>query len=183
MTLSFKTQASLIVCAVLAFPLAQAQTLGKASYQEGKERISANYKTERAACAALTANARDVCVEEGRAKQKVARAELEYRYTGTPRDENRVIVAKAEAAYAVAKEKCDDKAGNAKSVCLKEAKAAEVQVLADAKMAREIGTATTTNVDDKREAQFKLESQKCSGMADDAKSACMTAVMSRFGKT
>ena len=37
----------------------------------------------------------------------------------------KVLVAKAESAYAVAKERCDDKSGNAKDVCVKEAKAVE----------------------------------------------------------
>ena len=36
------------------------------------------------------------------------------------------VFAKADATYNVAKEKCDDKAGNAKDVCVQEAKAIEV---------------------------------------------------------
>ena len=44
-----------------------------------------------------------------------------------------VTIAKAEADYRVAKEKCDDSAGNAKDVCLKEAKAAEAAAKAEAK--------------------------------------------------
>lgn len=39
------------------------------------------------------------------AKEKVARAELEYSYTGKPGDQTKVLVAKAKSAYAVAKEK------------------------------------------------------------------------------
>jgi hypothetical protein len=42
-------------------------------------------------------------------------------------------VAKAEADYRVAKERCDDQAGNVKDVCLEEAKAAEAAAKADAK--------------------------------------------------
>jgi hypothetical protein len=36
-------------------------------------------------------------------------------------------MAKVDADYAVAKEKCDDFSGNAKDVCVKEAKAAQVK--------------------------------------------------------
>jgi len=42
-------------------------------------------------------------------------------------------VAKAEADYSVAIEKCDDKVANDKDVCVKEAKAAKVHQIADAK--------------------------------------------------
>jgi osmotically-inducible protein OsmY len=70
---------------------------------------------------------------EARGKQKVAKAELEA--TNKPGDKARyaVSVARAEADYAVAKEKCDDKAGNDKKVCVKDAKAAETRAKTDAK--------------------------------------------------
>jgi hypothetical protein len=38
----------------------------------------------------------------------------------------------------VAKEKCDDQAGNARDVCRKEAKAVETKALADAKMGKQM---------------------------------------------
>jgi hypothetical protein len=37
--------------------------------------------------------------------------------------------------------RCDDRAGNAKDVCVKEAKAVEVRALADAKLGKQIGEA------------------------------------------
>ena len=49
-----------------------------------------------------------------------------------------VLVARAEATYAVARERCDDKAGNVKDVCVTEAKANESKALAEAKMGKEI---------------------------------------------
>jgi hypothetical protein len=45
-------------------------------------------------------------------------------------------MAKAEADYDVAKEKCDDQSGNAKDVCKKDAKAAFTSAKADAKSTR-----------------------------------------------
>lgn len=55
--------------------------------------------------------------------EKVALAEIEYGYTGKAADANKVLVAKAESVYAVAKERCDDQSGNAKSSCVAAAKA------------------------------------------------------------
>ncbi len=127
---------ALIVAALLALPVAQAATMTRDDYKTGKDRISADYKADKAACAPMAGNAKDVCVEEAKAKEKVARAELEYSYTGKPADQTKVMEVKAKTAYDVAKEKCDDKKGNDKDVCVKEAKAARTKALADIKMGK-----------------------------------------------
>ena len=116
------------------------------------------------------------------AKDKVALAELEYGYTGKAADRNKVAVMKAESAYAVAKERCDDLAGNAKDVCVKEAKAVETKALADAKMGQEIGAAKKDAAADKRDAEYNVAIQKCDALAGDAKSSCVAAAKTEFGK-
>ena len=110
-----------------------AQGMSKDEYKGGKDKIAADYKSAKAGCDSLLANAKDVCMAEAKGKQKVAKAELEA--SNKPSDKTRytVSIAKAEADYAVAKEKCDDKAGNDKTICVKEAKAAEARAKADAK--------------------------------------------------
>jgi hypothetical protein len=182
MNIFFTLKASLVVAAMLMLPMAQAATMTKADYQAGKTRISTAYKADTAACAPLSANAKDICIEEAKAKEKVARAELEYGYTGKSSDQNKVSVAKAEWAYAVAKEKCDDKAGNDKDVCLKEAKAIEIKALADAKMGKKIGEAKRDATEDKRDADYKVAVEKCDAMAGDAKANCIAAAKAKFGK-
>ena len=183
MTNVFNFKASLIVAGMLALPLAQAATMTKDAYKSGKDGISAQYKTDKAACAPMSANAKDICQEEAKAKEKVARAELEYGYTGKARDGTKVREVKAKTAYAVAKEKCDDQAGNAKDVCRKEAKAVEVKALADAKMAKQVGEARTDAAVDKRDADYKVAAEKCDALAGDAKTSCMNAAKAKFGKT
>ena len=79
------------------------------------------------------ANAKDVYMADAKGKEKVAKAELEARYKPSEKACYAVSVANAEADYAVAKEECDDKAGNDKKVCVKEANAAEARAKADAK--------------------------------------------------
>lgn len=174
---------SLLMAGVLALPLAQAADMNKADYDAAKARIGAAYKAERSACDAQTANAKDVCVEEAGAKQKVARAELEYGYSAKPADQAKLQVAKAEAAYAVAKEKCDDKAGNAKDVCVQQAKAVETKALADAKMGEQIGEAKVDASDAKRDADYKVAVEKCDAMAGDAKASCLSTAKAAFGKS
>ncbi len=183
MNTHFNFKASLVVAAMLVLPLAQATTLAKADYKAGKDHISADYKADKAACAPLTANAKDICIEEAKAKEKVTRAELEYSYTGKAKDQNKVLVAKAEAGYAVAKEKCDDKTGNDKDVCVKQAKAVEVAALADAKLGKKIGEAKKDAAEDKRDADYKVAAEKCDAMTGDAKASCINAAKAKFGKT
>src|SRR5659263_188175 len=149
-------KSSLIFAALLSLSMAQAATISKDEYKADKTRISAEYKTDKAACATLKANAKDICVQEAKAKEKVARAELEYSYSGKAGDQTKVLVAKAKSAYAVAKEKCDDKAGNDKGVCVEEAKAVEAKALADAKMGKKIGEAKKEATEDKRDADYKV---------------------------
>ena len=174
--------AALLAGLLLASPAADAATMSKADYQAGKTRIRADYKADKAACASRTANAKDICIEEAKAKEKVARAELEYGYTGKPTDQTKVQVAKAEAAYAVAKERCDDQAGNAKDVCVKEAKAAETRALADAKMGKEIGEAKKDAAADKLDASYKVALEKCDALAGDAKTQCVASAKRQFGQ-
>ncbi len=180
-TLTFK--ASLIAAALLAWPLAQSAPMTKADYDASKSRISTDFKSSKAACATLSGNAKDVCVEQAKAREKVALAELEYGYTGKAADQTKVLEAKAKSSYAVAKEKCDDLAGNAKDVCVKEAQAVEAKALADAKLGKQVSEARSDANADKRDADYKVAAEKCDALAGEAKSGCIAAAKARFGKS
>lgn len=177
-------KASWLTAALLALPLVQAQAadLSKTHYNAEKTRISADYQAERSACSMQAGNAKDICVEAAAAKQKVSLAELQYIYTGKAADETKLKTVRAEAAYAVAKEKCDDRAGNAKDVCVQEAKAVEAKALADAKMSRQIGEANVDAGEAKRDADYKVATEKCDAMAGDSKASCLGAAKAGFGK-
>jgi len=127
-----------------------AQTQSKAEYKAAKETISTQYKADKTACAAMSGNAKDVCNEEAKGREFIAKAELEAKYSPTDKHRNEVLVAKADAAYEVAKEKCDDLGGDAKSACVKEAKSAHAAALADAKAAEKNAEARKDAVSDKR---------------------------------
>lgn len=178
---AFKT--SLVLATLAWLPLAQAANLSKDEYKAGKDRIAAQYKTAKAACAPMTGNAKDICQEEAKATDKVALAELEVNHTGSASDQKKLAKVKADTAYDVAKERCDDKTGNDKDVCVKEAKAVHVKALADQKMAKEVGEARQDAMADKRDADYKVAAEKCDAMSGDAKTACVTAAKARFGKT
>ncbi len=177
---NFNFKVSLIVAAVLLLPMAQAATISKAEYKADKARISEEYKTGKAACNSQAGNAKDICVEEAKGKEKVARAELEYSYSGKSKDQTKVLVAKAKSTYDVAKQKCSDKAGNDKDVCVQEAKASETAALADAMVGKQIHEATKEADEDKRNADYKVAVEKCNSLAGDAKANCITAAKAKY---
>lgn len=108
--------------------------MSKVEYKTAKEGISAQYSADKTACGASMGNAKDICIEEAKGREKIARAELEVGYNPSDKRSYAVRLAKADAAFAVAKEKCDDTTGNAKDVCRKEANSLHVAAKAEAKL-------------------------------------------------
>lgn len=175
--------ASLLLGACLASPMAGAATMAKPDYTASKERIKATEKSERDACKTSTGNAKDVCTEEAKSKAKVGLADLEYAYTAKPRDQAKIAEVRADSTYAVAKERCDDQTGNAKDVCLKEAKAVQTKAKADAKMNMKVAEVRKDGNQDKRDADYKVASERCGAMAGAPKDACVAEAKARYGKS
>lgn len=183
---------------------AVAGATSKVEYKAAKERISTTYKSDSSTCRTMTGNAKDICSEEAKGRERVARAELEASYSPSDKHRYEVGVAKANAAHAVAKERCDDLAGNAKDVCRKEAKAAYVAAKANAKVAAKTADAnatarektadadatareTTTRVREdaaveKRDAAYAVAKEKCDALVDDANANCVKEAKTRYGQ-
>jgi hypothetical protein len=191
-----KLMISLFAAAGLAFAgvAGAAGTMSRDAYNAEKDRIEAAYKQDKKACDSMSGNAKDVCVEQAKAKEKIAKADAEASYKGTEDARHDARIARAEANYAVAKEKCDDLSGNQKDVCVKEAKAAEVKAKADAKVAQvstdanrqastERAEVRRDAAEDKREAEYKVAVERCDAMSGNAKDQCVREAKSRFGKT
>ena len=175
MKLQSPLRASLIIAAMMVAATAQSATMSKADHNAAKTSISAQYKADKAACSELKNNAKDVCQVEAKGKQNVALAELQHGYSGKPADQTKLLKARAQADYALAKEKCDDLAGNAKDVCVKEAKAVETKALVDAKTNKDVAEIKTDAAQEKRDADYAVAAEKCDAMAGDAKSNCIAA--------
>ena len=98
-----------------------------------EEKIEAQAKADKAKCDALKDNAKDVCMAEAKAKEKIAKAELDAKNKPSQRAQRKVAEMKAEGEYEVAKEKCDDMKGDEKNACQKQAKTKHDQAKADIK--------------------------------------------------
>ena len=154
----------------------------KAAYKAAKDSATETYKSARAKCDALSANSKDVCVEEAKAAEKRSKAEAQAQYKNTPRAHMKARIAAADADYAVAKEKCDDQSGNAKDVCRKEAKAVHTKAVVDAKSSKKIGEVKSEATDDKRDADYQAAIEKCDSLAGSAKESCVSTNKSKYGK-
>ena len=182
MNFSTTLKASAIAVSMMLAGGAQATALSKSEYKQAKERAEASYKSEKANCGAMSGNAKDICIEEAKGHERVAKAEAEYSYSKKGKDLVALNKAKVESNYKVAKERCDDQNGNAKDVCVKEAKATRDKGMADIKANKEIGEARKDAADTKRDADYKVAAEKCDAMSGDAKSTCVKSAKSQYGK-
>ena len=124
-----------------------------------------------------------MCEEKAEAKEKVALAELTYNHTGKASDAQKLAKVRADTDYSVAKETCDDSSGNAKDVCMQQAKTNHVKALADIKVSEKSGDAMADAQTEKRNADYKLAAEKCDSLAGDAKDSCVKAAKMRYGKS
>ena len=196
--------AALCAAISLAFcTVAAAADMSKDQYKSGIDTINAQYKQDRAACKSFAANAKDICVAQAKGKQNVAKAQLEDGYKPTSKTRYDLAIANAKANYAVAMERCDDKAGNDKDVCVKQAKASQVAARADASAqlktananqdARDTSSAARNKAGQKtnaanqdaaaakRDADYAVAKEKCDAFAGDAKDNCLKEAKGRFG--
>jgi len=135
---------SIAVALAFASGVAQAQnTTARQVKNADEDRIEAEYKAAKAKCDTMKDNAKDICQKEAKGKEKIAKAELDAKTNPTPANQRKVQEAKADAAYDVAKERCDDMKGNEKDACQKQAKASHERAKADIKRADSKATGTS----------------------------------------
>ena len=143
---------------------AMAQGISKSEYKAAEKNIGAEYKSAKANCASLAGNAKNVCIAEAKGKEGVAKAELKTRYKPSRQSDYDITVAKAQADYLVAKEKCGDRAGKAKGLCVKEAKTALKRARSDAK--EQLFLSLRSSIKAKESAKLVAKEQLKSSGAD-----------------
>lgn len=172
---------------------AQAATT-KSEYKAAKDQAQATYKVDKAKCDSLAGNAKDICQVEAKAQKMRAEADAKAAYKNDRDAWYDQKVAHADADYLVAKEKCDDLAGNEKDLCQEQAKAAYTKAKADAKAAhksaeaqsearKETSAARKDAAEDKRDADYKVALERCDSLAGDAKDQCVRHAKQMFHKS
>lgn len=162
--------------------VAGAANISPAAYDGARKELKTTYQAEREACKQMSGNAKDVCEDTVEGKEKVAMAHLQYQRSGDAKDMAKVVEARYDARYEVAKEMCDDQAGNAKDVCLAKAKADHDKAKADAKLKKSSTEARSDAADVKAKADYKVASERCDAMSGNAKDACVASARARYGQ-
>ncbi|MBX3659056.1 MAG: hypothetical protein KF740_11525 [Ramlibacter sp.] len=164
--------------------------MSKDEFTAQKDRIEADYKAGKERCASLKANARDICLSEAKGVEKVAKADLEARYKPSASANEKLALARADAAYDTARERCDDLAGNAKDVCIKDAKAAHVSARGAAKVGATRAEGAHQTADARKDAEadtlaarYDAAVERCDALAGQARVGCVNDAKRRFGKT
>ena len=173
---------ALLAVALCATGITAYASITKEEHKAAVQNAEMSYKNAKAACASLAGNAKDVCVGEAKVQMTYAVAKTDGEFKNTPKAiyDGRKDVATAE--YDLAKIKCDALAGNAKDVCIKEAKAVEVRAQADAKAGTKISEARADASDAKSTANYKVAIEKCDTFSGDAKDSCVKDAKLRFNK-
>jgi hypothetical protein len=178
----------------VAKPVVPMAPISKDAYDTAIKNADAQAKMDKDACAPRTANAKDICLAEANGKEMIAKADAEAAYKATPGARQGARDARAQATYNVSKEKCDDLAGNAKDVCVKEADAVLVKAKGDAKVDRvtadvqqdaaaKQAEARKDAAADKRNADYKVAIEKCDALAGATKDTCISNAKVQYGKS
>ncbi|MDD4928312.1 MAG: hypothetical protein PHP85_03415 [Gallionella sp.] len=123
--------AAMLAVSALAFS-SGSMAMSQDEYKAAKKAIAAEHKSAKASCNAFCDNARDICRAVAKGREKVAKAKLDARYKPSIDADYAVNIARGDADYAISLEKCDDKAGNLKDLCVEDAKAARMRAESDA---------------------------------------------------
>ena len=134
-------------------------------------------------------------MEEAKGKEKVAKAEAKAAYEDTPKARENARIARADATYEVAKEKCDDLSGNAEGR-LREGsqgratprprptpRSTALQPTRARTRCKRPPRRSKDAAEDKRDADYKVAAEKCDSLAGAAKDACVRDAKAKFGKT
>jgi hypothetical protein len=112
---------------------AQAAPQSAEEYKAAVSRAEADYRVARERCNTSAGTTKAICVAEAKAAEKRAKADAMVAHKNTDQSRIDARVEYAEADYMVAKERCREQGGNARDICMEEARAAETKAKADAK--------------------------------------------------
>ena len=125
-----------VVAGVLLLLWAAAAPAADASAALEFHRIDADFEAARERCDDLAGQAKNVCLAEARAERRIRKVEVAARGQGTSKAWYDAHIARAEAEFGVAKERCGIRAGDERAACIAEARADEARAKEEARRAR-----------------------------------------------
>ncbi|KQZ43471.1 BON domain-containing protein [Duganella sp. Root1480D1] len=150
------------LAALFSTSFAVAQAADNDAYKAAKDKAESDYKVAKDNCKSLKGNAEDICKDEAKVAEARAILDATRQHQNNAKDVDKAQRKLADAEYDLAKERCDDMSGSAKSACKSDAKSAHKTALANA------GTTSTTAAvaQDTREAGTNLANTTREATAD-----------------
>lgn len=113
---------------------AAAQSMSRDKYDSTSYRITSDFTAEFGACGFFIDNAREICRVEATGRRWVAQAALDAQFKQSAGARYRLQVARIDADYAVARQRCADNSGRERALCTDEARAHDVSARANARI-------------------------------------------------
>ena len=204
--MTIHTTCAIAITIAIAFSAGAAPTMSNDQYQSARRVLAAEYDANRRACTSVPGRSIALCKAEAHREFQIANARLEATYTPSRGGSYKARVAIANAEYLVAKRKCDDKPGDVKRLCVKEARAVLIADKAAAYASEDTSIATRAvnekanaarkamreeeertearkdTAAEKRDTDFRIAKEYCRTMPSDGKLACVKEVEKRFGR-
>ena len=184
-----------LVLAAVGFAANTGMAMDRAGFNVAQVQINADYKAQNKHCKTLTSHDRDVCMKEMGERKKIALADLKARFAPSDKAAYQAGVVRADAAFAVSQEKCNERPNHSRKVCKKDAKALHVRALEDARIAliearmadtpaardTAVAAARKTAVVERRAMDYDAASERCKAVADDAQAQCLEDARRVYG--
>jgi len=163
---------------------AQAAPQSAEEYKAAVSRAEADYRVARERCNTSAGTTKAICVAEAKAAEKRAKADAMVAYKNTDAARNDARVEYAEADYMVAKERCGEQGGNARDICMEEARASLAKAKADAKASATTGSAakdsslneeTVQSGETPPAGERAAARAQCDQMSGNAREECISA--------
>lgn len=155
-------------------------------------RIEEQYDHAQVGCKRVQGEARELCNERARGERDIQQAELQMRAKPGADNDEKVRLAKAESAYALALVNCKSFDGQARTVCRSDAKGTFEQARTDARLqkevvAQELRSAVavrdrTAAAERAAETQFNAARERCEMLPGEGRANCLVDLKKRFGR-
>jgi hypothetical protein len=186
MNIRFTVLAATLACGALqAAPL-----MSKDEMKAQLVRIEEQYDHAQMRCKRVEGHARELCNEQARGERDIEVAQIQFQNEPTPDNDQKVRLAKADAAYSRALIQCKEMDGQARDICRKDAKRSYEDAKEDAKLQRQVAEVTlrsenavrerTAEADRVAQAQFNAARQRCEALPPEGRLNCMQDVRTRF---
>lgn len=181
--------AAALCCATAAY----AAPVTKEAYKAQQVRIEQEYDQSQAGCRKLAGHPRAVCIEQVRGRRDIQMAELAFQYQPSADSDEKVRLAKAEAAYAVTRQRCQSiDEGSAREACRTDARRVLEDAKTDARLQKEVVAQelrstlvvrARADADEKRaEAAYNTARERCELLPGEGRENCLIDVRTKFGK-